>query len=321
MKYLVFSNIVFLSLLLAGVFRSYRCRYREKRVLEFLDQMEIGYLKCRGRSGRVSFANKGFLRILELGEDASDISGESLEKLFLPLGRAGLLDEKARSSKKIDCPEYRIKTLKGKEKVLMCRGCLVIDPVTRRESATILFKDVTGEMSGYHRIVELKEKYESLFRSSGDAVIMFDFMDLGIEDANPAAEELTGFPADELVGKRIEELVHPMDREKLADMSRNTAFAGRTGLETVLVAKNGSYRDVLITLSGMRGETSNSAMAVIKDVSSYYQKKEGEMRQKRELEKFLVSSVEREERIKELRSALGEALGKIRELEGENAGN
>ncbi|HPN73202.1 MAG TPA: hypothetical protein PKZ41_04320, partial [Candidatus Omnitrophota bacterium] len=66
---------------------------------------------------------------------------------------------------------------------------------------------------------------------------------------------------------------------------------------------------------------SNSAMAVIKDVSSYYQKKEGEMRQKRELEKFLVSSVEREERIKELRSALGEALGKIRELEGENAGN
>lgn len=72
------------------------------------------------------------------------------------------------------------------------------------------------------------EFFESLVRHSTDDILILD-ADCTIEYANAQVEESTGYPADELKGRRIAELLHPEEKDELEErFSRLVSSHGST---------------------------------------------------------------------------------------------
>ncbi len=318
MNYLVFSNVFFVILILIWCCRRLKYGYREKTISTVIDRIAVGYFKYRVKDGVVIYANKGFLEIFESGEEPKDIIGSPLKKLFSPIDPIDFLNDRVTKKKQFSGFDARMKTLKGKEKIITYRGCVLTDPVTREDIAAVLIQDITREMEHYESMSRSIEKYKELFESCGDMVLMFDFISMRISEANPATESLTGYSHSELMTMNMEEVVHPIGREKIKELSMDLAFEEKASVETVLVCKNGRYRDVIFTLSGLKGIDGNMAMVVVKDMSLYSKKKEEQEVRRRETEEFLFAAIEREERINELRSSLETAKMKIAALEGRN---
>ena len=309
------SILLLLFLLSVVTFKCIKLFFSEKVIKNVIDQISMGYFGYRLKDGEVLFANKEFVRILEIGEKGEDIVGRPIGKLFIPVDPDKFFGKEMKEKKRIDRSECRIRTLTGKDKIVTYKECIVTDPVTREEMAAVLIEDVTEKMVCYNDMRESREKYEKLFNSSGDMVMIFDIYDLSIKEANPAAEEFTEFSNMELLTMNIDQLVHPMYRLEFTEMVRDLVFSGKAGLETVLVRKSGLYLSVLLTITIMEIAERKMVIAVGKDISSYVDRKEEEDKRRRELEDFLNSSAEREERINDLCAALELAEEKIKSFE------
>jgi PAS domain S-box-containing protein len=94
-----------------------------------------------------------------------------------------------------------------------------------------------------------ERRLAAIVQSSGDAIFSVTPDGL-IESWNPAAEQLYGYRAEEIVGKHVELTAPPERRDEVANNIRR-AMAGEhlQDLETVRLAKNGRPIDVSLTIS------------------------------------------------------------------------
>jgi PAS domain S-box-containing protein len=99
----------------------------------------------------------------------------------------------------------------------------------------------TGTMREWlRREASLRKQYFDLFENSTDATYTHD-LDYRITSWNRAAERLTGFTRDEILGKRISDLLPPGSVERTTEMMRQ-GLQGHpnTQYEIEMVAKDGS---------------------------------------------------------------------------------
>jgi PAS domain S-box-containing protein len=75
----------------------------------------------------------------------------------------------------------------------------------------VVMRDLTERREVARRYEESRQRYRSLFEHNPDAVCSFD-LDGRLRTANPAAEALTGYAADDLVGEHFWSLVAPRAR-------------------------------------------------------------------------------------------------------------
>ena len=108
-------------------------------------------------------------------------------------------------------------------------------------------RDLTERKEVAERYEESRQRYRSLFDNNPDAVCSFD-LDGTLRTANPAAESLTGYDADDLRSATFWSLVAPEDRERLRALFARTAAGEPQGAETVLVHRGGRRVDVRVTL-------------------------------------------------------------------------
>ncbi len=315
--YTVFFKVLLLVILIFWGYKCYERFFLEASVHKLLDQVGLGYIRCRVSDSVILHANKGFIDIFELDADSRDVVGYSLKEFFVPIDPYDSLI----SAMTDKCPSgrvnLRVRTLKGKEKTVTFKICRLHHSRPVRQTALGIVEDITERAALSVSIRESRDKYEKLFRNSGDMVLLFDIFESDIQEANPAAETFTGFTLQELSAMSVEELIHPMERQKFSEMEKDLIFSGKAVLETVLVRKDGLYREALITATTIEVQNSKMAMAVIKDISSYSRKQQEEATRCRELEDFCKAAVEREERINELRKALEIASNRVKELERE----
>ena len=320
MTYLIISNAVLLLLLLLGAYNCLRRRDAQSTLQKLVDHTNIGYYKYRARDGVVIAANRGFVKILDLDVGPRDVIGRSLSELLIYLEDTVSIREQVRMRGYLSNFEYRFKTLKGENRNVMHNAYMMRDPYSGEEVVVSLIEDVTEGRASYENMRESQERYEKLFRSSGDMVVVFNLSDLSIEEINPVTEFVTGFSQQEILEKTFDELIHPSHRDRFRDCQGDLLFSGSASLETVLVRKDGGYREVILTLNVIEIKNDRIVLALVKDISSIVKEKEEEARRKGELEEFWKASVEREERISELRSALDRAEKKIR-ARGEKDGH
>jgi len=69
--------------------------------------------------------------------------------------------------------------------------------------------------------------------------------DFIIEEVNPITEVITAFSKDELTGMPFERLFHPSYRKQLQESQEDLLFKGSSRVETVLVCKNGLYKEII----------------------------------------------------------------------------
>ncbi|MFC1643719.1 PAS domain S-box protein [Candidatus Omnitrophota bacterium] len=312
MIYLVVSNLITLLIAFYLIKKCCNYRYGHRTFHQLIDHINVGYYRYRCRDGVILAASKGFVNILELDMRPKEVIGRSLSELLIYVDEEESIRAQLRIKKELRNHEYRFKTLRGKDKCVLHNSYIEKDPYSREEIIEALIEDVTEERLSYEKMKESQERYEELFKSSGDMVIICAVDDFVIEEVNPVTEVITGFSENELVGMPFENLFHPSSRKSLEEAQKDLLFTGSARLEAVAVCENGTYKEVILTLSLVEIKDHRIAMAVIKDVSAMVKEREEQSRRKKELEDFWKASVEREERIKDLRLELERAKQKIK---------
>jgi diguanylate cyclase (GGDEF)-like protein/PAS domain S-box-containing protein len=124
--------------------------------------------------------------------------------------------------------EYRVRAGEGGWKWLAARGRVTersADGRARRVSGTVA--DIDEHVRAAQALRDTEQRYRSLIELAPDGVLVFQ--DSVIEYVNPAAARLLGAsPPGRLIGMRLEALVHPDERERLAERVRQLSEAPGT---------------------------------------------------------------------------------------------
>jgi len=158
-----------------------------------------------------------------------------------------------------------------------------------------------------------KRYYGSLFESATEGILLVDG-DTKIILANPAAEKLFGFKADELVGSKITMLIphkfHERHKHYHADYYKNpeTRVMG-AGRDLSALRKDGTEFPVEVSLSSFKDKGTTFVIAFIVDITKRKEIEKELVRQKEELE------IKVEERTLVLREALDKLEHSQKELQ------
>jgi PAS domain S-box-containing protein len=122
-----------------------------------------------------------------------------------------------------------------------------------------------------HQRFELLQKYESIFNSGSDAIIIHqrkeDFKPFLIVDANEEACRMTGFTRDELLGMSRIEIEVGLSVEKLNNISTEVTKQGRYIYEAEIVSKNGSSTPAEVNLKRHIINGEEIVVGTIRDIS------------------------------------------------------
>ncbi|MGR3219332.1 MAG: two-component system sensor histidine kinase NtrB [Candidatus Anammoxibacter sp.] len=112
------------------------------------------------------------------------------------------------------------------------------------------------------------EKYKSIVEFSRDAIILVD-VNLKVLEWNRGAETLYGYQREEIIGKAIP--IIPKSRLKELRKIHDKLRKGEPvqNFETVREHKNGSLKDVVLTLSPIKGENqeTNAIISIARDIT------------------------------------------------------
>jgi PAS domain S-box-containing protein len=170
--------------------------------------------------------------------------------------------------------------------------------------------------------MEGKEGIEALFLYATEGILVVDEKGV-ILRINPSAEKLFGYEKNELIGKKVEELVprrlagsHHEHRDKFNENPRPRAMG--LGMELYGARKDGSEIPVEISLSPYTSEEGKFTIAFIVDITHRKQAEEKMKNYSQDLEKQVKNrTLILEEAIQELEKTkrnLNEALEKEKEL-------
>ena len=107
---------------------------------------------------------------------------------------------------------------------------------------------------------------ECILRSSDDMIITTD-LEGRIVEFNPAAEEILGYTAEEMQGRKISDVwLDAAEREKLMD--EVNLSGGIRNYQTRLKTKSGEFREIFLTLSSLKDEQGKivGTVGVSKDI-------------------------------------------------------
>ena len=106
------------------------------------------------------------------------------------------------------------------------------------------FRDVTGQTEGDAALAASEAHYRMLADNSSDVVLHTDSASGLVDWASPSAEAILGYRPDELVGRRVPDLMHPDDLAHVRGYVRDAMAADQhTGhVEARFRDKDGSWR-------------------------------------------------------------------------------
>jgi PAS domain S-box-containing protein len=108
-------------------------------------------------------------------------------------------------------------------------------------------RDLTERKEVAERYEESRQRYRSLFDNNPDAIFSFD-LDGSTRTANPAAEALTGYHADDLRSATFWSLVVSDERDRMREHFGAAVAGTPRDAETAMVQRSGRRVDVRVTL-------------------------------------------------------------------------
>ena len=315
MTYLLISNLLILFALLYTLRKFFIYKNARKTFQRLMDHTNIGYYKYRCTDGVILAMNRGFLSILELrNKTANDVIGHSLSEFLIYVDGEESIRARLQMTRELRNYEYHFKTLEDNDKYVLHNSYIEKDSLTGEDVIEALVQDITEEKSAYERMQESQERYENLFKNSKDMVIICRMDDFVIEEINPIMEVVTQFAEDELVGMALEKLILARDKKKVNEARKDLLFRGSAHIETEVLCKDGSRRQVLMTLSAIKIKDEEIVLGIIKDVSFLAQERQEQRERKKEVETFWETAIEREERVRDLRKETEDLKKELNEL-------
>ncbi len=139
-------------------------------------------------------------------------------------------------------------------------------PLYGRKVLHVAWRDITERKRVEEELREREAQYRSIFESTSDALLIFDF-DGTIVEANPAAYRMYGYSCEELVGLPGKEIVHPDYYHVFEDFKRQVKTGGQFSAQTVDLRQDGSSINVEVdgTFFSYKGQP--HLLAVVRDVT------------------------------------------------------
>ncbi|MEQ9354146.1 PAS domain S-box protein [Coleofasciculus chthonoplastes] len=147
-------------------------------------------------------------------------------------------------------------------------------------SSPIEIQGLTFLVSIIHDITERKQAERALQDSEERFRAIFEQASVGIALATPSGEllrvnqrycEITGYPESELVGRRVQDITHPDDREQNIEYLQQLTSGKLStyATEKRYIRHDGNYRWVYISISRVCDSENkpNYALAVVEDIS------------------------------------------------------
>ena len=209
-------------------------------------------------------------------------AGLSLEQ-FLQLHYADIIPEAYRpkalqyftdifSGKNIPLEEFDYRTADGSIRTIELRGRKIISP-GGIPLALFTARNITERKEAEQARLNALQQKEALFNCISDGIIVFD-MNGYITDINPAFEEMTGIPGNEIIGKHGAEIaariLHPHDlNEVLLNFSRATGGTHISGIRVRFVHPEKKEFPVFFTTSFLIDANNKhyGIISIIKDIS------------------------------------------------------
>jgi PAS domain S-box-containing protein len=153
---------------------------------------------------------------------------------------------------------------------------------------------------------ESEERFRAVVETATDAIICLKEPDTAYF-WNKKASEMFGYSADEVKDKRMHDLIaperyRPMAREGMKAFFETGAvkMAGRT-IEVEGIRKDGTEFPMELSVSAMKINGKWHATGIIRDITARKKAEEETKAHVEELERFMKATIQREDRVKELR--------------------
>ena len=256
---------------------------RISRRLEKIFEHASDGLILVNQKGIITGVNQNFLRLG--GYSRPEVIGKPLDHLLqLEKGKRKSLVRWIKAKKLSGASSLILKTNQGEEKFVTVH----IEPLPgSKKEFLISLHDITDERKLSLELQRTKEFLEKLIQSSMEAIIAAD-MTGTIILFNKAAEELTGYKAEEVMGKKnIVDLYAPGGARAVMKKLRSPFYGGVGKLETthnVLIGKDGSEIPINMTASIIYDDRGKELATV-----GLYQ----DLRERVEIEKKLRQAQER----------------------------
>ena len=113
---------------------------------------------------------------------------------------------------------------------------------------------------------EMESQYKSIFESTSDAVLIFNF-DGTIVEANPAACRMYGYSYEELIGLSGKDIVHPDYYHLFEGYKRQVKISGRFSAQSVDLGKKGNSINVEVHGASFSYKGTPHLLAVVHDIT------------------------------------------------------
>jgi len=162
--------------------------------------------------------------------------------------------------------DYRLKRHDGEY-------CWAVDSGLPRFDDDGQFQGYVGTVTDIHdrkraevKLREQEAQYRSIFESTSDAILIFDF-DGRLIEVNPAACAMHGYSHMEFVGMHGTQIVHPDDHHKFADFVEQVTTGKKYHVEGTHVHKNGELISIQVAGTSFVFAGRPALLAVIRDIS------------------------------------------------------
>jgi PAS domain S-box-containing protein len=131
-----------------------------------------------------------------------------------------------------------------------------------------VFEDITARKKAEATLLETNDRLQALVASSPLGIVILD-RDKNIRTWNPAAEEIFGWTASEVIGKPIPFVPAELRQEYMSIIEKTMAGQTLANYETKRVKKSGQMIDISLTTTALRGLNGEymGIMGIIADIT------------------------------------------------------
>jgi PAS domain S-box-containing protein len=245
-----------------------------KRVIEFTQD---GVYRYDFETGKILFANRGLVKILDLDFEPEELTGKKLLDVIVYTESEGTIRSALAQHGEIHQFEYHFKTLKGDDRWVIHDSFIVQDTGNGRLIVESIIRDITGRKLAEEKIRQEREWLDVTLKSIGDGTIATD-SNGRIVLMNPVAEALTGWKFNEACNKKLAEvfkIINPNTRKSVENPVKKVLKHGRiVGLanHTILISRDGIEYQISDSAAPIYDHNDNiiGIILVFQDVTDQY---------------------------------------------------